>query len=232
MKVQRLRLWFARGEESKELSHLEVMRSLERAIREAGLPLAYSEGRRPTPQISIGAPLAVGVTADGDAADIYLSERVEPAAFVAVLSETLPPSLAAVEAREVGLNAPALQTRVRWADYEVDVPSGGRSIDDVRHAISALLSARTFDWEHKHETKVRRYDLRSLVLALRLETEGEGLYRLRMRLRVSQERSGRPDQVVAALGLGPALRIHRLGLYLDPVPAAVRAYRRLGPGEE
>ncbi len=40
MKVQRLRLTFARGDEAKELSHLEVMRALEQAMREAGLPLA------------------------------------------------------------------------------------------------------------------------------------------------------------------------------------------------
>ncbi len=40
MKVQRLRLTFARGDEAKELSHLVVMRALEQAMREAGLPLA------------------------------------------------------------------------------------------------------------------------------------------------------------------------------------------------
>lgn len=225
MKVQRLRLTFARGDEAKQLSHLELVRALEQAMRQAGLPLAYSEGRRPTAHISVAAPLPVGVTSACELADVFLTERIEPARFVAALAETLPRGLEALSSREVGLALAALQTQVRWGEYEVDVPRGNRSAQDVRRAISEMLAARTLPWEHQRETKLRRYDLRPLVLALRLETEGEGIYRLLMRLRIDQERSGRADQVVAALGLDPPLRIHRRRLYVDSTPPAVRAYR-------
>ena len=224
MKAQRLRLTFARGDEARELSHLESVRALEQAMRQASLPLAYSEGRRPTAHISMAAPLPVGVTSACELADVFLSERMEPARFVAALGETLPPGLEALSGREVGLALPALQTQVRWAEY--DVPRGSRSAQHVRRAIGELLAARTLPWEHQRETKVRRYDLRPLVLALRLETEGEGIYRLVMRLRIGQERSGRADQVVAALGLEPPLRIHRRHLYVEKTAPAVRAYRR------
>ena len=232
MKVQRLRLTFARGDEAKELSHLGVMRALEQAMREAGLPLAYSEGRRSTAQISIAAPLPVSVTSSCDLADVFLSERVEPTRFVAALQATLPPGLEALSAREVGLALPALQTQVRWAEYEVDVPNGGSSAEDIRRAIGDLLATRSLPWEHQRETKVQRYDLRPLVLGLRLETEGEGVYRLMMRLRIGQDRSGRADQVVAALGLESPLRIHRCSLYEKRMSSAVQAYRRLDESEE
>ncbi len=232
MKVQRLRLTFARGDEAKELSLLEVMRALEQAMREAGLPLAYSEGRRSTAQISIAAPLPVSVTSSCELADVFLSERVEPAQFAAALQETLPPGLEALSAREVGLALPALQTQVLWAEYEVDAPSDGSSVEDVRRAIGGLLAARSLPWEHRRETKVQRYDLRPLVLGLRLEAEGEGIYRLMMRLRIGQERSGRADQVVAALGLEPPLRIHRCRLYEKTMSNAVQAYRRLDESAE
>lgn len=231
MKVQRLRLTFARRDEAKEMSHLETMRALERAIVDAGLPLAYSEGKRRTAQISIAAPLPVGVTSGCEVADVHLSERVAPDAFVESLRETLPPGLAAVSTREVGLGSPAVQTEVRWAEYHVDAPQGDRTPDDVRHAISELMSSSAFPWEERRETKVRRYDLRKLVLALRLEAEGEGAYRLSMRLRITPERSGRADQVVAALGLRAPLRVQRTRLYVDPTPAAVRGYRRLSNGQ-
>ena len=232
MKVQRLRLTFARGDEAKELSHLEVMRALEQAMREAGLPLAYSEGRRSTAQISIAAPLPVSVTSSCDLADVFLSERVEPTRFVAALRATLPPGLEALSAREVGLALPALQTQVRWAEYEVDVSNGGSSAEDIRGAIGDLLAVRSLPWEHQREKKVQRYDLRPLVLGLRLEAEGEGVYRLMMRLRIGQDRSGRADQVVAALGLESPLRIHRRSLYEKRTSSAVQAYRRLDESEE
>ncbi len=232
MRVQRLRLTFARGDEAKELSHLEVMRALERAMREAGLPLAYSEGRRPTAQISIGAPLPVGVTSACELADVFLSEPVSPAGLVAALQATLAPGLETLSAWEVGLAGPALQARVRWAEYEVDVPCGGRSAEDVRRSIGGLLAARSLPWEHQRETKTSRYDLRPLVLGLDLEAEGEGIHRLLMRLRVGQERSGRADQVVAALGLEPPLRVHRRRLYVERTPPALEAYRRLKDRED
>jgi radical SAM-linked protein len=226
MRVQRLRLTFARGDEAKKLSHLEVMRALERAMREAGLPLAYSEGRRPSAQISVGAPLPVGVTSSCELADVYLSKRTVLRDFVAALQATLPRGLEALSVCEVGLAGPALQTQVLWAEYEVDVPGGGRSAKDVRHGISELLAARSLPWEHQRETKTSRYDLRPLVMSLELEAEGEGVHRLLMRLRVRQDRSGRADQVVAALGLGPPLRIHRRRLYVERTAPAVEAYRR------
>ncbi len=231
MRAQRLRLAFARGDEVKALSHLETVRALEQAMREAGLPLAYSEGRRPTPQVSVAAPLPVGATSACELADIYLAERVEPAGFASALRATLPPGLEALSAQEMGLALPALQTQVRWAEYEVDVACGGRSSEDVREAIERLLASPSLPWEHQREKKLLRYDLRPLVLGLQLETEGEGIYRLMMRLRVGQERSGRADQVAAALGLEPPLRIHRRRLYVERTPAAVSAYRR-GGGRE
>jgi radical SAM-linked protein len=232
MKVQRLRLMFVRSDEARALSHREIMRALEQAMQEAGLPLAYSQGRRPTAQISIGAPLPLGVTSACELADIFLAERVEAARFAAAMGNAMPPGLEVVSAQEMGLELPALQTQIRWAEYEVDVPRGGRSAEEVRGAIGKIMAARSFPWEHRRETKVIRYDLRPLVLELRLEGEGEQSYRLLMRLRVDRERSGRADQVVAALGLDPPSRIHRRRLYVDHTPLAVSAYRRCGEGEE
>src|SRR3972149_5233472 len=102
MKVQRLRLCFARGEEAKEMSHREVMRALEEAMVAEGLPLAYSEGRRQGAQISIAAPPPLGATSACELADIYLSERVEPERFAALLEGGLAPGLTACAAQEGG----------------------------------------------------------------------------------------------------------------------------------
>lgn len=228
MRAQRLRLTYARGEEAKELSHLETMRALEQAVRGAGLALAYSEGRRRTPQISIAAPLPQGVTSSCELADVYLSERVEPGRFLDVVAAAMPAGLTALAVREVGLAAPALQTLVRWAEYEVDVPPGGRSSQEVRRAIAELLGADSLPWEHQREKKTLRYDLRPLVLDLSLEAEGEGVLRLAMRLRITGERSGRADQVTAALGLPAPLRVHRRALHVERTPAVLESYRRAG----
>ena len=68
--MQRIRISFSRGEKVKYISHLDLMRLWERALRRASIPIAYSQGFSPHPKISIAAPLPIGVTSDGEFMDI------------------------------------------------------------------------------------------------------------------------------------------------------------------
>ena len=227
MMLQRLRLRY-RVSAAAALTHRQLMQAWQDAATAAGLPLAYSSARRPTAQISIAAPLPLGVTSDCELVDLFLSERGEPRDALARLSQGLPNGLEAISAWEVGTTAPSVQSQLRWAEYEVEVPAEALSSDEAQQAIDRLLAAPTFPWEQRRESKLRRYDLRPLVLQLRLTGEHEGHLILWMRLRAEQDLTGRADQVVAALGLPTPLRIHRRLLYLEEIQPAVLAYRRLG----
>lgn len=228
MKVQRLRIAFSRGEAASQMSLLELVRAWEHAFRQAGLPLAYSQGRRLSPQISTASPLPVGVTSACELMDVFLTERMDPRKVLDLVSAQLPAGLAAHAAWEVGLGASSLQSQVRWAEYEVVLP-GGQSRDGVQAAIDGLLSCSTLPWRYERESRVRVYDLRPRVIDIWIEGEADGALTLGMRLRAEQESAGRADQVVAALGFPePPLRIHRRRLYVEAAPPVVQAYRRLG----
>ncbi len=231
MKVQRLRVTFCRGEEVKYITHLDIMRFWERALRRAAIPLAYSQGYSPGPRISLAAPLPVGVTSTGELLDVYLSGRVTPYDFIKTVSEQLPAGIAMREVREVGLGLPSLQSQVRWSEYQVDV-STDRSREEVQAALAELLAAESLPWQHQREKEVRRYDLRSLVQDLWLGGLADGFCTLGMRLRTDSQGSGRAEQVAAALGFSePPLRIERRKLILEETSPAVQAWRRHGePG--
>jgi radical SAM-linked protein len=231
MKVQRLRVIFCRGEEVKYITHLDLMRFWERALRRAVIPLAYSEGYSPSPRIALAAPLPVGVTSTGELLDVYLSQRVTPYNFIKTVSQQLPAGIAMREVREVGLGLPSLQSQVRWSEYQVDV-STDRSREEVQAALAQLLAAESLPWKHQRDKEVRRYDLRSLVHDLWLESLADGLCTLGMRLRTDSQGSGRAEQVAAALGFSePPLRIERSKLILEETSPAVQAWRRHGePG--
>jgi radical SAM-linked protein len=231
MKVQRLRVTFCRGEEVKYITHLDIMRFWERALRRAAIPLAYSQGYSPGPRISLAAPLPVGVTSTGELLDVYLSRRVTPYDFIKTVSQQLPAGIAMREVREVGLGLPSLQSQVRWSEYQVDVPTD-RSREEVQAALAELLAAESLPWQHQREKEVRRYDLRSLVQDLWLEGLADGFCTLGMRLRTDSQGSGRAEQVTAALGFSePPLRIERRKLILEETSPAVQAWRRHGePG--
>jgi len=212
--MQRLRLKFSRGEELKFLSHLDLMRLWERALRRAGLPLAYSEGFTPHPQIALAAPLSVGVTSQAELMDVFLSRWVPPQSFMAQVSEQLPSGVELLEVWPVGPKAPSLQSQTRFIEYRVEIKADqGR--EEVELALQSLLSAKELPWHHFRDTGARYYDLRALVDNLWLIDWHDSLCVLGMRLRCDEKGAGRPEQVTKALGFSQHPEsVHRTKLIL------------------
>lgn len=202
----------------------------EQACKAAGLSLAYSEGKRPAPQLSIAAPLPQGVTSDCELLDVVLALRVSPQDALVRIRPELPDGIDASSVDEVGVNAPSLQSQVRWAEYEVTI--GTIDVAVVRGSICQILDARSLSAEYKREKKVRTYDLRALIMALELTPGNDVEATIRMRLRAEPDRTARADQVIAALRLPAPRRIHRTGLVLEEVPAVLLASRRVNPTSE
>jgi radical SAM-linked protein len=213
--MQRLRLKFSRGEELKFLSHLDLMRLWERALRRAELPLAYSEGFSPHPQIALAAPLSVGVTSQAELMDVSLSRWVPPQSFITQVSEQLPCGIDLLEAWPVGPKAPSLQSQVRFIEYKVEVEVE-QGCEEVESALQSFLSAKELPWHHFRDTGARHYDLRALVDDLWLIDCHDSLYVLGMRLRCGEKGAGRPEQVTKALGFSRHPEsIHRTKLVLS-----------------
>jgi radical SAM-linked protein len=213
--MQRLRLKFSRGEELKFLSHLDLMRLWERALRRAELPLAYSEGFTPHPQIALAAPLSVGVTSQAELMDVVLSRWLPPQSFIAQVGPQLPQGIELLEIWPVGPKVPSLQSQVRFVEYRVEIETEKRS-QEVELALQSLLSTKELPWHHLRDTGARYYDLRALVDNLWLIDCHDYLCVLGMRLRCDEKGTGRPEQVAKALGFSQRPKsIHRTNLILS-----------------
>jgi radical SAM-linked protein len=211
--MQRLRIKYCRGEEVKFISHLDMMRLWQRAFARAGIPLAYSEGFSPHPQMSLAVPLAVGVTSDAELMDIQCTKNVPSHIFTASVNQQLPEGVEIIETMAIGLEQPSLPAQVKFAEYRVHVatPKTGA---EIRQALEALLALKQLPWQHQRDTGPHRYDLRALIDDLWLIEQADGKYTLGMRLRCDSTGSGRPEQVAAALGLPQPSAMHRTGLIL------------------
>lgn len=212
--MQRLRIKFCRGEEIKFISHLDLVRMWHRAFRRAGMPLAYSEGFKPHPRISLAAPLAVGVTGDAELMDVTLSREVSPQWFSASVNSVLPRGARILQAVPISLTQPSLQAQIGFAEYRVEVETILEQAD-IESAIDRLLSLESLPWQHQRDTGVRSYDLRGLIEDLWLEQCQPGCCIMGMLLRSDSGGSGRPEQVAVALGFaGHPRAIHRTRLVL------------------
>ncbi|MBC7261405.1 MAG: DUF2344 domain-containing protein, partial [Chloroflexi bacterium] len=121
--MQRLRITFGKGEEIKYISHLDLMRAWERALRRARIPLAYSQGFNPRPRLFFASALPVGFTSRAEMLDVVLQQRMGLREFASRVREQLPAGLELKSLAEVPVALPALSAQVVAAGYEVVVES-------------------------------------------------------------------------------------------------------------
>ncbi len=212
--MHRLRIKFGRGVEVKFISHLDIIRLWQRAIRRAGIELAYSEGFNPHPRISLAAPLALGVTSEAELMDVYTASFISQHSFADCIGRQLPSGMDIIQVHHIATTLPSLQAQMRFAEYIVEVESAEEE-DWLKQEIASLLAKAELPWQHQRDTGPHKYDLRQLIDELWLAGSKNSRASIGMRLRCSSEGSGRPEQVVKALGLGSPSSIHRTRLVLE-----------------
>jgi radical SAM family uncharacterized protein/radical SAM-linked protein len=122
---QRIQFEFQKVGELRFLSHLELMRALQRAVRRAGIPLGFTQGFNPQPRLSVAQALAVGVEGLRELGEIELVRRVDPEEVLTVWNGHLPPGLKILRAWEAPLNGPSLSAGVRGAVYQIQLTPNG-----------------------------------------------------------------------------------------------------------
>lgn len=227
--MQRLRITFGKGEQVKYITHLDLIRLWERVFRRAGLPLLYSQGFTPHPKIAIAAPLAVGVTSEGELMDVELERRVNTVYCLKRLIPQLPPGIEVFGIQEVSPRSPSLQSIVRFAEYRVQVATE-EPLSQLRERIAQIMQATTLPRERLRDKEIRRYDLRPLIEDLWILSFQPGTAILGMLLQTDEHATGRPDEVLVVMGLAEAPRdIHRVRLILEEKPIVDRHGRKIRP---
>ena len=197
---QRLRVTYRKADTLRYIAHLDLMRTWERSLRRARLPLAYTQGFTPHARIALGAPLPVGTVGERELLDVWMSPAIAPEEFARRLAAVLPEGLALLAAEEAAHELPSLQSQIRSATYEVTFARDAFDTAGVQARLDELLALETLDWEEQRGAKTRRSDLRAAIRDLVLREDGERLL-LAMDLELNEERTGRPASVLAALGI-------------------------------
>jgi len=131
--------------------------------------------------------------------DVFLGLRTTPGNFVQKVAPQLPDGISIIDIQPVILEAPSLQSRLRFAEYAVEIEAQ-QETGDVESALKSLLALDTLPWHHTRDTGERFYDLRPLLEDLWIAGKKDAVYTIGMRLRCDSSGSGRPEQVIKALG--------------------------------
>lgn len=225
-RVQRLRLRFTKEGDAALLSHLDLLRLLDRALRSAALPISFSAGFHPLPRLQVGHALPLGVHGGGELLDLELAEVVPPVTLINTLQPQLPMGIQLLTAEEVPLRQKSLAQLLegaRWImgfcpESETTLPS-----QTWQAACQAVLALPSLPWEDMDKKGRRRQrDLRPLLKDLTLHDQSGAAVQLAVDVAIDPTgRSLKPEQLETILAdhLGEGLCITALRrdwLYLRP----------------
>lgn len=211
-----IRFQFSKGPEVQFLSHLDLLRAMERALRRAKLPIAFSEGFSPRPIMGFSYPLPVGVLSEAEYGDFKFAEPVEPQEFVERFNGHLPPGFRVLAAERLAPGAQALQSAVNAASWKVVVPQ--QSVEDLEEVWLRLQAVDSVVVERQTKKGTKRVDLRPLFLGID---------------EIEESSQGTVVHCYTSLGKQGNLRLDELALLLAVDPTSVTVtrtgqYRRVG----
>ena len=194
----RARITFTKQGALRYTGHLDLHRLWERAMRRADLPLSYSQGFHPQPKISIAAALPLGFSSRAEVVDVRFNEEISTEEIASRLKDNLPVDIKVTKVEGVDERAPALQTQVRSAKYEVHLTEPVDKSDLTRKVGELMMSESL-----PRQRRGKSYDLRPLIETLDVVTEANGKVSLRMTLSARDGATGRPEEVLNMLDIEP-----------------------------
>jgi radical SAM-linked protein len=194
----RARITFTKQGALRYTGHLDLHRLWERAMRRADLPLSYSQGFHPQPKISLASALPLGFSSRGEVLDVRFNDEIPTEEITARLKVSLPPDIQITHVESVDEREPALQTQVLSATYDVHLtePVDG---SDLTRKVEGLLASESLPRERRGKI----YDLRPLIETLDVNIEADGKVWMQMKLAARDGATGRPEEVLNALGILP-----------------------------
>ncbi len=182
-RAQRLRVWLGKQGEMALVSHLDLVRLLDRVVRRASLPIAFTGGFHPGPRIVPANALPLGVTSSGEIVDFELTEVMAVDQFRAKLVAHLPADIPVYRVETVAVNAPSATQLLEQAEYRITLGMVETDQLEVRQAptlqawqqwIEAIKATEAIWVEQTTKSgKAQRVNLRDRLIDLRVERIGD-----------------------------------------------------------
>lgn len=210
----KIRFQFIRGEELKYIGHLDVMRLFERAFKRSQIPLTHSQGFNPRPHIVFAQPMPLGLSSDGEFADVELEKSYELNDLLEKINSALPKGIKVVAAN-VKNNNKNIMGIVEAARYRIDFKAF-QSLD-INGIISNILSQKRILVLKKTKSGEKEFDIRPLIYELSGETnENAGFFNVL--LNAGQDNNVRPELFFEGVRLCTGIdiemtKMHRIMLY-------------------
>jgi radical SAM-linked protein len=193
--VQKLRVRYAKRGRLRFSSTRDFQRALERALRRAAVPMAFSAGFHPHPKISYANAAPTGVASEAEYFEISVTERVDPKRVGAALDQALPEGLDILEVVEA--TPGALADRLQASDWMMEF--SGMALSVLTPATERLMAAERVEVTRVMKNGPRTFDVRGAVVSLVASPSQDGTCAILRAVVRHTTPAVRPDDVLTAL---------------------------------
>jgi len=190
MNIFSYRVRFTKTGKMRFLSHHDLMRLFERALRRTGLPLRMTEGYNPHPVIAFPTALGLGIESLDEILEFELSSWTAPRSIEKQLGEQLPEGVTVASAEAFDRKQ---RSYVNYVEYEAECPGQGEGVPD---RIRTFLALKECPVERVSDKGSKTVEIRQYVMALEAESE-----RIYLRIRITDQGTAKPEEVLRAVGL-------------------------------
>ena len=191
-------LEFRKGDIVRHLGLLDLQRTMQRALRRSGLPVAYSKGFNPHMVMAFASALSSGIPGDAELLDVSLTGETTEEACLTAMNRVLPPALRASRVRLVDDRFPKVAAALEQAEYRITLFGGAARA--IGESIPAFLSQDEIMALRKTKKSETMVNIRPMIHELTAQYD-EGTDALAMTARVSfvEAATLKPDLLLEAL---------------------------------
>jgi radical SAM-linked protein len=203
--TQRVIVRYAKRGRMRFASHRDIARAVERGVRRAGLPIAYSAGFTPHPKISYAGAAPTGTASEAEYLELSFTRACAVSEVRERLDAALPDGIDVIEVTEDPATLGALPLEA--SQWQVVLP--GVPPAQAASAVADFLACPTLEVERLTSKGPRRVDARAAVITMetyRSATDGGDTGNAKLRMVVRHVIPAvRPDDILAVLSRLAAL---------------------------
>ncbi|MBO5907457.1 MAG: DUF2344 domain-containing protein [Clostridia bacterium] len=194
-----LRLRFKKVGVLKYISHLDLVRTMNKIIVRANLPLYYSEGFNPKPKMVFAAPLSIGAESVCEYMDLRLTEKIDPELAKSRLNANMTENMQITEAYYPETKL----TDLKWLSYTILIKTEGAS-KELADKCDAILSSDVIEVEKSAKSGNKTVNISHLIRSASVVLDGE-IIRINCTLSADQSEFLNPEYVIKALRTGASV---------------------------
>ncbi len=187
------RIRFKKEGRAKFISHLDLMRTMQRVFIRAGVGIKHTEGFNPHPYMNFAMPLSVGTESLCELMDFELTGECLPESVPGRLNAVMPEGITVTECYD----AKRKFKDIKWLDIEAILFYYDKVVDPAE--ISALLSGNELIMEKRTKRSSARVDVRPLIGSASASPLDAGRILLKARLACGDPALS-PAQLISAIG--------------------------------